>query len=79
MGITSSRVHVRLDSPPIDVKAYVAHLEKAWKTELSMVDGVGLVDAQGKNRVVLGDRMVVVVVGHDPSRDRWNLLLEEAE
>lgn len=74
MGLTSGKVHLRLDVPPLDVKLYMADLGAAlgglW---LEVVDhGVRLV-ARGTDRTVLtlGQALSFVVERRDAGRKRW--------
>ncbi|MEZ4318970.1 MAG: RNB domain-containing ribonuclease [Myxococcota bacterium] len=74
LGITPTQVHVQLDSPRIDVKVYVPHLERAWGHALAITAaGTGLVDPAGAVCLRLGDRVEITVSGRDAKRDRWNL------
>ncbi len=78
LGLTATRVHVQLASPPIDVKVYVAHLERAWGVELERSeDGAELRggDHTAHHTVRMGDQVTVEVVGRDSRRDRWTLTL----
>ncbi|MCB9676153.1 MAG: RNB domain-containing ribonuclease [Alphaproteobacteria bacterium] len=77
LGITATRIHVQLDSPKIDVKVYVPHVERAWGDSLVLAPGgAGLLDAAGRCRLRLGDRVQVHVVRRDTKRDRWELALD---
>lgn len=79
MGITSSKVHVELDTPGLDVKLYVRDLGKqlggAW---LELVDeGAKLVTRDGGELVcAVGDEVDVRVVDRDRTQDRWVLRLD---
>ena len=75
LGLAPGRVHVQLDSPKVDVKVYVAHLEARWGVTLTQGD-VELIDASGAVRLRLGDRVSVSVVARDEGRDRWNLAVD---
>lgn len=75
LGMSPGRVHVQLDSPKVDVKVYIAHLEARWDTTLQL-NGVELVGPQGAVRMRVGDRVAVSVVERDQGRDRWNLALD---
>jgi ribonuclease R len=76
MGITSSKVHVELDEPGLDVKVYLRDLGHArggaW---LDLVDGGVALAVRDKGDVVcrLGDEVKVVLRGKDAGRDRWRL------
>lgn len=55
MGLTRSKVHVRLANPPVDVKVYVRHLGGAKVDD----DGAALRRADGAVVAALGDRVTV--------------------
>lgn len=81
MGLGRDRVHVELDDPPIDVKAYLAHLDDADHADVpAVIDPDGWAVRRG-DRVVLrvGDAVRVRVRGLDRGRDRWRLGVERAE
>lgn len=80
MGITRDKIHVQLDSPPIDVKVYVGHVRAAQgKTLRSGRDGVSLRGPGGRLEWATGDAVSVVVRGRDATRDRWELALVDGE
>ncbi|NUO54282.1 MAG: hypothetical protein HOV80_36015, partial [Polyangiaceae bacterium] len=76
MGITSSKVHVELDEPGLDVKVYLRDLGHArggaW---LDLVDGGVALKVRDKDDIVcrLGDEVKVVLRGKDAGHDRWRL------
>jgi ribonuclease R len=81
MGITSGKVHVRLDAPPIDVKLYLRDLGRdlapRGKSAIWLEPdehGVVLRERDG-HRVVLmlGAEVRVVVVRRDDAQRRWVL------
>ena len=74
MGLTRSKVHVKLDDPALDVKVYVRHLEgRAGRLDL----GPGEVSLVRGRQVVcrVGDPVGVRVVSHDDRRNRWRFEL----
>jgi ribonuclease R len=81
MGFTSSKIHVALDAPAIDVKVYVRDLAKqhggAW---LSLAAGGAALrnDQTGEFVCRLGDAVTVRTAYHDRKQDRWALILEPA-
>ncbi len=81
MGVASDRVHVQLDAPPIDVKAYLVHVQ-AQRGEGPLRrtrDELGV--ARERDGAVLfrvGDAVAVQVIDHDVDRDRWALALHPA-
>lgn len=73
LEVSSKRIRVQLDEPAIDVKAYVAHLEKRWGEIHTENEGTQLVDADGNKVLSVGARVDVSVDGLDPARNRWKL------
>ncbi|HRG97517.1 MAG TPA: RNB domain-containing ribonuclease [Polyangiaceae bacterium] len=79
MGFTSSKVHVSLDEPPLDVKLYVRDVGRARGGAWLVVadDGATLRDrADGALVARLGDEATVFTEGRDARQDRWILQLE---
>ncbi len=74
MGLTRSKVHVLLDTPPLDVKLYVNHvaLQQAADVQLD-AEGASWRDADGHPIVRLGDRVIVRLVGREERGNRWIL------
>lgn len=73
LGLAPDKVHVRLDEPPVDVKVYVRHLERAHG---ALTVGAVAVRAGRRTLARLGDPVRVRVTGRD-ERDRWVLALEK--
>ncbi len=80
MGVTSSKVHVRLDAPPIDVKLYLRDLGKelAGKArplwlEPAELGAVLREKESGRVVLTLGGRITVVVQRRDEGQRRWVL------
>lgn len=80
MGFTSSKLHVTLDDPPVDLKLYLRDVGRtrggAW---LVAADGGASLRDKATGRIVvrLGDEVRVFTEGHDDRQDRWVLQLEE--
>jgi len=89
MGMTSSKIHVELDQPGMDVKVYLRDIGKqlappsanrkrptpVW-LDLS-AEGAVLATREDKKVVcVIGDAVDVTALAHDESQDRWVLGLE---
>ncbi|MBX7193578.1 MAG: RNB domain-containing ribonuclease [Sandaracinaceae bacterium] len=84
MGLTSGKVHVRLDAPPIDVKLYLRDLGKelaprgeppVWLEPDER--GVVLRERDTQREVlVLGSAITVVVARRDEGQRRWVLGLD---
>jgi ribonuclease R len=81
MGISPSKVHVELDTPGLDVKAYVRDLgaqrSGAW---LEVTDAGACLRVRGTGELVcrIGDEVRVTALAHDPRQDRWVLSLSAA-
>lgn len=77
VGLTSTKIHVVLEEPPIDAKIQLADLRKQWhqSTKVSR-DGCELY-VKGKPKFRLGDRLRLVVLGHDAARAHWQLGIAE--
>jgi exoribonuclease R len=74
MGVTSSKIHVSLDGPPIDVKVYVGDAGKAYKAWMHLSPGkAALLDEAEAPVVAVGDPIGLVVIRRDDARDRWVL------
>jgi ribonuclease R len=79
MGITSSKVHVELDDPGLDVKVYLRDLGAALGGVWLEADGAVLRRQDDRGVVCrLGDAVGVVILGRDKRHDRWKLGLGEA-
>ncbi|NUP10839.1 MAG: RNB domain-containing ribonuclease [Polyangiaceae bacterium] len=81
MGITSSKVHVELDSPGMDVKVYLRDLGRLrggiW-LDLTE-DGALLVERESRAPIcAVGDAVDIKVVDRDKGQDRWILDLHRA-
>jgi hypothetical protein len=86
MGIAGGKVHVRLDAPPIDVKLYLRDLGKelAPRGEPPVwlePDERGVVlreQGTGREVLVLGSAVHVVVARRDDGQRRWVLGLDRS-
>jgi ribonuclease R len=77
MGIASSKVHVALDAPPIDVKIFLRDLGRARRGAWLEVrrEGAELWDTQSNERVLrLGDSIEIVCERREEAQARWVLL-----
>jgi ribonuclease R len=72
LGVAGRRAYVRLDDPPVEVQVDAGPIEAALgaRVDADPLD-VALVDAAGRPRVVIGDRLTLRVVGHDLDRRLW--------
>ncbi len=73
MGVSSSKIYVTLDEPPIDVKVYVADAGRAlggmW---LTLSPGrAALLGDDGAPIFTVGDTIELRLVRRDEPRDRW--------
>ena len=76
MGITSSKVHVELDEPGLDVKVYLRDLGKTRGGAWLAADERGTtLRVRGAGQIVcrLGGEVGLVLRGKDVARDRWRL------
>ncbi len=66
MGLSSTKLHVQLDDPPIDAKLYL----RDWAG--ARADGAVL-RVEGRAVLRVGDSVQVQAYGRDAQRDRWQL------
>lgn len=76
MGISKTRMYVKLDDPPVDLKIYLEALGKALRDDLQeSEDGVELISSKDKKiRFRIGDPISVRVDSYDRKRKRWHLV-----
>ncbi len=75
LGLSRTRLHVRLDELPLEIKVYTAHIEASLgcsydsdETELTLSPVQGAGPAWR-----VGDAITLRLVGRDAERDRWRL------
>jgi hypothetical protein len=75
LGLDRSRLHVRLDDIPLEIKVYTAHVEAALGARYGADDDdLQLEPTAGAGpRWRVGDPIHLRTAGHDPQRDRWIL------
>jgi ribonuclease R len=73
VGLTSSKIHVVLESPPIDAKIHLADLRKQWGQSTKVSRDSCEVHVDGRVRVRLGDRVQLLVLSHGATRQHWQL------
>jgi ribonuclease R len=74
LGVSATKVHVRLDDPPLELKLYRSDLEAFLGVRLRLSsDGVALEDDQGVTCFLVGAPVWLRVVRFDGPRDRWVL------
>lgn len=79
MGLAPTRVYVRLDEPPLELKVYLADVARALGGPAQLApDEVVLARHDGGARFALGDAVRVRCAGFDPARDRWRFALRPA-
>lgn len=78
VGLTPSKVHVTLDTPPVDAKVHVDDLRAQLGSNPYVSQDACQVLVDGERRFRLGDHVQVLVVGHDVKRKRWRLGLAPA-
>ncbi len=76
MGISHTRMYVRLDQPPADMKIYLENLSRTTNKNLVQSDdGVKLVDStDGTTCFRIGDELLVKVDSYDRKRRRWHIV-----
>lgn len=80
MGFTSSKLHVSLEDPPLDVKLYLRDVGRLLGGKWLLVAdaGASLREKETQDIVLrLGDEVTVYVEGRDVKQDRWVLALGE--
>jgi ribonuclease R len=76
LSVSATKVHVRLDDPPLDLKLYRTDLEASLRVRLRLSeDGVALDDELGATRLLVGSAIWLRVTRFDGPRDRWILEL----
>lgn len=73
VGLTPSKIHVTLDSPPVDAKVHMGDLRSQLGSDVQVSRDGCQVLVDDEQRFRLGDRVQVLVVGHDIKRKRWRL------
>ncbi|MCH9672153.1 MAG: RNB domain-containing ribonuclease [Gammaproteobacteria bacterium] len=73
VGLSKNKLHVSLDSPPIDVKVYYSHLGDSVRADRDFVHVRST--STNTNICTLGDRVELCVLGEEGSgtRHRWRL------
>lgn len=72
MGITRTKLHVRLDDPAIDIKVYARHVPGGWQT-----DEEGTWARRGEKLFELGSAVQIAVRERD-AQGRWKLDFDQA-
>lgn len=74
LGLKATRLYVRLDDPPIELKIYLAQLENDLQLTLDPSPfGVELSSA-GRVLMRAGDRVQLRCVGYEKKRGRWHFV-----
>ncbi len=81
LGVVPTRLYVQLDEPPLELKLYRRHVEKAWGTRLELDEHGVVLREGGRDEPVLrtGDAIGVRVAGYDELADRWRLVPVRAD
>jgi ribonuclease R len=76
MGLSASRLYVRLDDPPVDLKVYLDDLQARLGTDLVLKDGEVEVAGPGEGgvRFAIGDRIALKVAAYEKRQRRWHLV-----
>ncbi|MBW2523085.1 MAG: RNB domain-containing ribonuclease [Deltaproteobacteria bacterium] len=77
VGLTRSKVHALLATPPLDVKVYVRDLAEQQQTELVVDDHGVVLGRRGTGAPIcrVGDEIEIRALRRDERRDRWALEL----
>ena len=75
-GLTATRLYVRLDAPPVDIKVYLQDLQSRLGLEFQLQrDGVELASPDRPDvRFRAGDRIELRTAAYDPERGRWHMV-----
>ena len=75
LGMKETRLYVRLQDPPAEIKVYRDHLEQECGCELSMSDGQTVLEtADGSYSLLAGQLIRLRVRGYDDRKERWKLV-----
>ena len=76
MGLTATRLYVRLDAPPVDIKVYLQDIQSRLGLEFQLQrDGVELASPDRPGvRFRAGDRIELRTAAYDPERGRWHMV-----
>lgn len=72
VGLSRSKAYVLFQDYPIDAKVHLRDLRNEHGTVNLSADGAAL-EIDGETRWQMGDRVNVVVLGHDAKRKHWRL------
>lgn len=73
-GVRPTRLYVRLDSPPVDVKIYTKDLEAEFGVKLRMNREATHLRGDRDVAFYVGEKLQVRAKSYDSQRDRWLLL-----
>jgi ribonuclease R len=77
MGVGRGKIHLQLQDPPIEIKAYRRDLERILGEQLHLeMGGAQVCGSDGTLLFRVGDPVRVQVRGLDPELDRWSLDVE---
>ncbi len=79
VGLTPSKVHVLLEEPTVDAKIHLADLRQQWGSSVKVTADGCLLQVAGEPKLRLGDRVRVLVLGHDATRAHWQLGIAESD
>ncbi len=80
LGVTKDKVHVQLETAPLDVKLYVGHIEAQLGKDLHVDPSeIALRDEDGTAVLAVGDAITLTAVSLDTERDRWKFHVEKAK
>lgn len=73
VGLAPKKIHVTLAEPPVDAKVLLADVRADWQTELRVSEDLCAVVSGDQLLWRLGDRVRLLVLGHDVARQHWRL------
>ena len=77
MGLTHGKIFVLLDSPAVEVKVYVRHLQKRVRQRIALSDDGTQLEGRDDGATIcrLGDPVTLLLVGRDERDGSWKLTL----
>jgi ribonuclease R len=73
MGLQKNKIYVVLDEPPIEVKVYLADIEKQTGKRFRLDENEITLSSRDGPEAILGDELALQVTGYDEATGRWQL------
>ncbi len=75
LGMKETRLYVRLDSPPAEIKVYTDHLSEECGFKFKVSPGQAVAATEGDEfKLLAGEVVNLRVRGYDDRKDRWKLV-----